>query len=279
MKLVEINCYVCGSYENQFYDEENGFRLVKCCKCGLVYLSPRPSIEDISNSAMAGLHSGTESINVTGNFDNSKISTYLNILNDFFSTVFKNNDNWLDVGCGHGEFLLALKIFTNGTVLGKGSEPNKYKVESARKKGLDVSFFDLDKHSEKYSYISMLNVYSHLPNPIDTLICCNNLLKENGILFLETGHSCHLEAKYHHKPYYLPDHLSFANCDILKDILNKVGFEIEQVIIYRHPEFPEFNIKNILLELAKLFLFRKHRLNKFSPKEPNRDMYIKAIKR
>ena len=68
------------------------------------------------------------------------------------------------VGCGQGEFIAAVQKYDKGVTV-KGTEPNIHKQEMARKKGLNVFFFDIESHEEKYDVISMLNVYSHLPDP------------------------------------------------------------------------------------------------------------------
>lgn len=282
MKTEEVNCYYCHSSESEFYDTENGFNLVKCKQCGLLYVNPRPQITDIEEAHQVGQHRGEEIIDVTGNFKQQKVEQYLNILKDFYgiNSELMAEKKWLDIGCGNGEFVKDLEIFTQGNCNVQGVEPNIYKQESAKKKGLNVSFFDLDKCETKYQFISLLNVYSHLPDPIKILENWSQLLTEKGELLIQTGDSANLDQKDHHRPYYLPDHLSFVSEEILRDILQKIGFQIIKIQKYRFSEFRIPTVKNIAKETLKLVMpYKKSSLfTELFPKQPNRDMWIRAIK-
>ena len=95
-----------------------------------------------------------------------------------------------------------------------------------KKKGLDVSFIDIENHSKKYHAISLLNVFSHLPNPPEFLLKIRNLLYRDGELLLQTGDTSTLKSNEHPKPFYLPDHLSFASEKIVANLLKNTGFQI-----------------------------------------------------
>lgn len=46
------NCYNCKSNKSGFYAEENGFVLVECLECGLLYIQELPQGNRISNSGV-----------------------------------------------------------------------------------------------------------------------------------------------------------------------------------------------------------------------------------
>lgn len=276
MKLIDTSCYYCGNTESSAYDFENGHRLVKCTSCGLIYLNPRPADEEINEATTTGEHRGQKTIDVTGCFDDSKLPRYDAILRDMFPKPLPATSRWLDIGCGHGEFLSALERRFGKQHCFIGCEPNASKVLSARARGLDVSSFSLEEHGGKYDYVSLLNVFSHLPNPRETIACWSRLIREGGCLILETGHSCHLPAEQHHKPYYLPDHLSFANREIVEGILTSIGFEVIRTRIYRHTVFPNLTPGRIAREAIKCLLQRPNSLRAFFPPQPRRDMFILA---
>lgn len=272
----KTNCYNCGSWEYEHYDKENGFNLVRCKVCSLLYVNPRPSDSDIAEANKIGMHIGDKIINLRSSFNRSKIKHYLTILRDFYnSDTFMGDDvSWLDIGCGYGEFMQALRIYSKNRLKIKGTETNQVKIETARAHNLEVAFFDLDTHNDKYNFISMLNVYSHLPNPVQTLNTCKKMLKSGGEILLETSHSSHLPSRDHHKPYYLPDHLSFANREIVVNILERIGFEIINIEFYRL--FPKLGPISLMKELAKIVLDRGGNIRNFFYKYPNRDMWIRA---
>lgn len=261
MKNV-ICCYNCATVDHSFYASENGFDLVKCKNCGLLYVSNPPPEDEISQAHKTGQHRGEKSFNVTGLFDYSKVEAYEKILKSIYSEdFFKSNITWLDIGCGHGEFLLALKNISNNKIIAEGIEPNEYKVKSAIKKGLNVRNADLQKLQKKYDIVSFLNVYSHLPNPPETISTWKKLLNANGEFLLETGDTANLSSDIHYRPLDLPDHLSFASEEIVKNILGKSGFIVLDV--KKYPTIKP-TLKNISKEIIKIFI-------------PNRTSRIKSI--
>jgi SAM-dependent methyltransferase len=242
-----------------------------------IYLNPRPSDSDISAFHQTGLHRGESLNKVSGRYKTKKIKRYLEILKDFYAPHELKNKSFLDIGCGFGEFLEAVVMYTNSDINVKGSEPNIFKRESCRKRGLNVDFIDLDKTEERFDIISLLNVYSHLTDPVEFLKKLKGLLKPNGELLLETGHTSHLPVKYHHKPYHAPDHLSFANQEIVESILNRIGFRIIKTNFYRIENMPKItDVKGNMEQIIKIFLGRDASWSNILGKYPIRDMFIRA---
>ncbi|MCK4919699.1 MAG: class I SAM-dependent methyltransferase [Bacteroidales bacterium] len=278
MNLIPTSCYNCNILDSEYYDDENGYTYVKCVKCGLVYLNPRPANEEISAANESGLHKGENEINITGFYSEKKVNRYLKILSHFYNkNELASKMNWLDIGCGFGEFMESIVAYSNSNLEVNGSEPNMQKVDSCKKRKLHVDFIDLYAHYKTYNFVSLLNVYSHIPNPKEFLKKIKELLKPGGELFIETGHSSHLPAKYHHKPYYAPDHLSFANQVIVEEILKRIGFNIIKTKIYRHQQFISIDsIKSFIYYCYKFFIKRDLSIAEIFPKFPKRDMYIRA---
>jgi SAM-dependent methyltransferase len=273
MKITQ--CYNCGSEQNTFYADENGFSLVKCSGCGLLFVDDRPDDNEISHAHTQGKHRGAEEFDMTGMFDPGKVPHYLKVLEDLFQGDFSGK-TWLDIGCGHGEFMLAVQKYGPDQITVKGTEPNVHKQESARKRGLDVGYFDIESHPERYDYISMLNVYSHLPNPPAFLQSLKRLMNPGGELILETGDTAGLAAKVNFRPFYLPDHLSFASEKIVVGILERLGFEVIEVKKY---PFLQFSLNRIAREFIKAFLpkYKSRFLYYFNRKAYSpTDMFIRA---
>lgn len=274
MKIT--NCYLCGSEQHTFYAEENGFHLVKCDVCGLLFVEDRPNDSEISEANKQGLHGGRNAFDVTGTFDPAKITVYLKILEDLFKEDLGNKNTWLDVGCGHGEFMVAVQKYGSAEIIVKGTEPNVHKQESALERGLNVSYFDIESHDEKYDIISMLNVYSHLPDPPAFLNSLKRILKPHGELILETGDTAGLSAKDHYRPFLLPGHLSFASEGIVVDILKRLDFEI--LSIKKYP-LMQFDLNRIVKELVKTILpFYQSRFRWYLKRKlySQTDMFIRA---
>ena len=280
--MIEVECYNCNSADSSIYSQENGYNLVKCNDCGLLYVNPRPPLEEINIASKSGMHRGDELLDVTGSFEERLKNLYFGRLNDLkFSTLFNNSQTttWLDIGCGHGEFIDALEQIGQEAIQVTGLEPNQQKREGAVKRGLDVQFFDIAEHEHTYDVISALNVYSHLPNPIKEINLWCGMLNKGGELLLQTGDSAHLPPKDHHKPYSLPDHLSFTSQDILVSNLEQLNLEVLEIKKYRMGQFPRLTPISILREFAKAVLPNHTASFQFFPNHPNRDMWIRARKK
>ena len=188
-QLQAVACYACHDTEAEYWAEENGFTVVKCASCGLLYVNPRPRDEDISAAVRIGLHEGVEFQNAIGSYwPRTKPGFKRRLLEIFSDRDFSAGEfAWLDVGCGFGEFMETVTELSNGKAIVCGCEPSQPKLASARERGLDVAFFDLRTHTKTYDYVSMLNVYSHLPDPVGTIGELRRLLKPRGELLLQTG--------------------------------------------------------------------------------------------
>src|SRR5208337_396863 len=108
--MIEVPCYNCGSAHHTLYATENGCNLVKCAGCGLLYVNPRPSDEEIEQGVQMGLHRGQGTLESTGHYTPAKVAIYHKVLREIYGRELENRKRtWLDVGCGHGELLVALQ--------------------------------------------------------------------------------------------------------------------------------------------------------------------------
>jgi 2-polyprenyl-3-methyl-5-hydroxy-6-metoxy-1,4-benzoquinol methylase len=241
--VKHVRCYNCGSSQSDFWAEENGFKMVRCAGCGLLYVNPMPDGQEISRAAQTGLHEGQEKLDVSGQYGGAaKVENYSRILHEVYGDGFFNGKTfkWLDIGCGYGEFMEALQRVAGPACDIRGSEPSEVKSASARQRGLKVSFLDLEKVQERFDFISLLNVYSHLPNPVEMLASLKGLLNAGGELLVQTGDAANLERKDFQDKLYLPDHLSFASEAIVRQVLEKAGFNMIAATRLHHPAFPKW---------------------------------------
>ncbi|HKY37290.1 MAG TPA: methyltransferase domain-containing protein [Polyangiaceae bacterium] len=236
--LENVACYVCGITDSRPWAEENGFSAVRCVGCGLVYVNPRPTRSAISRAAQSGMHEGARTLDETGGRDGRKVGAYRRRLQALFAPselAQRGSRVWLDFGCGFGEFLEALQLESDGQLSLRGSEPNERKATAARARGFAVSFRDLAQEERRYAFISMLNVFSHLPDPPQLLALLRCLLLPAGELLLQTGNWAELERSAIRDRLHLPDHLSFASESIIRRLLDAAGFQL--LSVQRYPMF------------------------------------------
>lgn len=276
-QLEKIDCPFCGKNESQFWAVENGYTMVKCSPCGLVYLNPRPVLATISEAAKTGLHeTDSGKRDVVGSFDDKKVDGYRQrILELYPNEELKNKDiRWLDVGCGFGEMLLGLKAITGSGSILEGIEPCNPKVEDAQKRGLNVTSRYLNELEDKYDIISMFNVFSHLPNPEEFIDNLKQLLKPQGEIVLITGNLADIPPETYFESFSLPNHLVFAGERHVLEIFERVGFEVVKVNRYPH-WLPR---KSDLSFLPDNMQWLKDLIRKAMgrPSSPFRSLYVRA---
>lgn len=248
IELENVACPYCRRYETKPWANENGYTAVKCINCGFVFVNPRPLPESIDKAVQLGIHqTETRVLNIVGRFKKSKIKIFKKRLLELYpdSSLRGKKVRCLDIGSGFGELLLALKEITDKRSIIQGIEPCKAKLEKARKLGLNVNE-NLDDIDLKYNFISLINVFSHLPDPISFIYDIKQKLTSNGEIFLVTGNGGDIPPDKYPGSYYLPDHLVFAGEKHIIGIFKCVGFEVIKINRYK-----EFLPENMLIGLTK----------------------------
>jgi len=198
------------------------------------------------------LHSEVEGgRNVVVRRVSSNVNLYKIILTEIFSDIWKKATpiSWLDIGAGYGEFIEAvMAVAPNGSNI-LGIEPMQPKAIAAQKRGLNVKNIFLSDVNEKYDIISLINVFSHIPDIKSFLNEIKQVLKPSGYFFLETGNTADLQsAKEAPTELDLPDHLIFAGEKQIEMWLTEAGFEILSIKKIRKDTFINF-LKNIIKKI------------------------------
>jgi SAM-dependent methyltransferase len=230
--LEEVSCPFCSSEKHSFWAKDNGFKAVKCDDCGFVYVNPRPRIEFISKAVTTGVHSEEANLlNVVTKRVPEKVDYYEKVFSDFYLVEFRNKQaiSWLDIGAGFGEIVQAVERIAplNSYVI--GIEPMEPKVSVAVSLGLKIRQGYLDSIQEKFQYVSLINVFSHVPDFTSFLKEIKEKLLPKGEIFIETGNAADVKSKFFPGDLSLPDHLIFAGEKHIISFLEREGFYIIEV--------------------------------------------------
>ncbi len=220
-------------------DEE--FNLVKCKKCGLVYVNPRPIEEEIHSYYSDNYYLSKGSIK-------SKIEKF--ILRPYYMSLkrahikqFKKKGKILDIGCGGGDFINLLPknnwevygIEPNQTGFNLSSDGNNKKMNIYDKKLLSCKFPD-----NYFDVITMWHVFEHIHKPNKELQEIKRVLKDDAIFILAVPniksfgfkickeHWFHLDA---------PRHLYHYDSATIRKILDNNKFEVVK-IVFSLTEYP-----------------------------------------
>ncbi len=260
MQLEYVSCYICNTQQAEMWAKENAYQMVRCANCGLVYLNPRPCLSDIDESTRIGMHRvRTGMLNTLGRYSSRKVSQFTLKISELFphGELKSKPCRWLDIGAGYGEFIQSL---TNLTALGSdllGIEPCEVKVKKSKSLGIPVRNIGLADVQGKYTHISLINVFSHLPNPIEFLSEIKSHMEPGCQLILVTGNGADIPREEFPGSLYLPDHLSFIGEGHLKAILDKAGFTIKAIKRYRAGRSGETYFIGFLKNIARVVLGRR----------------------
>ena len=212
--------------------------LFKCNNCGFIF---SPDASDVENYYEEMEDSDYELTLESRKIQSEKILSQLKVKN-----IFKNK-TLLDVGSGSG---VLLEVSQKFGLISKGVEPSKSLQKLAVEKNLDVILGTLPSKqlSEKFDYVSLVDVIEHVNEPESLLKEINKVLKLNGKLFLVTPDvnsffSKLLKFKWWH---FRVAHIGYFNQKTLSILIKRCGYEI---IKFQRPNwyFPISYILNRIL--------------------------------
>jgi hypothetical protein len=87
----------------------------------------------------------------------------------------------------------------------------------------------LDGLNRTYDFVSLVNVFSHLPDFRGFLLQLRAKLNSFGELYLETGNVADMQRSQFSGVLSLPDHLTFAGEKHITGFLEQAGFSIVRV--------------------------------------------------
>lgn len=207
-------------------DRPMKLNLYQCENCGLVQFdcSPVSYYKDVIRS---------------GGFSTTMVNLRKKQYAYLIDTYSLQGKNFLEIGCGQGEFLSVLKEFD---VNAYGIEHRSSLVNTAKENGLCVwEDFALNKQTrlkdpynvKKYDAFLSFNFLEHQPDPRGMLDCIYEHLVENGMGLITVPS---LEYILEHDGYYelIRDHLAYYSFETLESLLNRAGFEVlEKEIVNR----------------------------------------------
>lgn len=222
--------------------KDGKLKIIDCELCGFKHLDPIPSKEEIQkyyekqyyhekNPKLLDYEKETKEIQ----WSNLWYRDRLSILNKYINKIDETR-RLLDVGCGNGFFLKFMD--ENGWEV-FGIEPSCTASERAHSLNVTVFNTTLEDFIETkwYGYFDFINlkcVLEHVPNPIEVIDICKDLLNVSGMICIEVPNDFNtLQLQTHKrklcKPHYwmsIPDHINYFDFSSLAKALEKSGFEI-----------------------------------------------------
>jgi SAM-dependent methyltransferase len=245
MQQVPVDCFVCGGQRERELikvvrrandGSEGTYRLAVCDACRFVFVSPRPTAEELF--ALYSRHEiyfreGYEPIS-------RELPALRLVLQDIRRYV--RSGLLLEIGCGRGELCeLALK---QGFQVWGCDLQRPPTLDS----GVNFHLGTLDSAGfadESFDCIVMRNTLEHLFDPRDNLNVCQRLLKKGGYLYLkvpnadyEHGWRCRI-IRMRPNVFGPPWHLNHFTPVTLRKFLESQGFAVKEWLIEQPTTVPD----------------------------------------
>ena len=235
IQTEHVLCNQCGiddaqviatGTDREYYTSTEQFSIVRCRHCGLIYLNPRPVLDELSRIYPSAYHSYIldEAVESKGSFvtrmrQSAGAKRFRPVMRHLskFDTI-----DLLDVGCGNGWMMQIFKSFN----------PDAFARlvwrsvnQSVTRPGASVTRFTADRFQDvaldrQFDVINLTHVIEHVSDPRLVTRKARDALKPGGILVLETPNIGSVEWPHFSTgewgAYHIPRHWYFYNQDTVK---------------------------------------------------------------
>lgn len=233
---IHVPCYLCGKDEPKTMFEQPPYKVVRCQNCELVYTLPRLSPEQIKAMYQTAYWS-SDAAKEFGYTDYLKdkelyLATY-RMRREVITSRKPKAGRILDIGSAAGYFLATMAEIGWDC---HGIELSQFMADKSRELfGLqDVrsgSILDADYAKHSFDVVTFWDVVEHLEDPIPHLKKARELLKDDGILVIETQNvesrfAKVMGSRWQH--FKMAEHLNHFAPKTVAVLLEKAGFAIEE---------------------------------------------------
>jgi SAM-dependent methyltransferase len=263
LHLVSVKCCICNhdhcepvavGEDFEYRTSPDTFLMVRCSDCGLVYLNPRPAMEELPRIYPPDYHAYDFSkeqfgfvYQVRRKLEARRLLSYCQGLPE--------QARMLDVGCGDGFHLGVLREFGRPGWELEGIDPSDLAVIAAQKTGLTIhqgTIQDLDLPKASYDIAFMIATLEHVDEPVEVLQAVRSLLRPGGRLVIVTDNTStldfHLFKRRYWGGYHFPRHWNLFNPSTLRQLAEKVDMEVVQLTTILSPVNWVYSLHNALVD-------------------------------
>ena len=213
----DTGCAICDGRQSEFVFAKGGFDFLRCGACGLVSISPIPSLAEIEahhdqSYAEGGYatFAGADSIRRT--IAESRLAAVKGLA---------PQGPWLDVGASTGAFVAAAAAAGQQA---EGLEISTVAVEHARAQGLDVHQGAVEDFQPErgYALITAFDVVEHLAEPRAFVQRLGEWLLPGGALAITVPSIRSMAARILGRSWFYyapPDHVHYFDPDTIRRLL------------------------------------------------------------
>lgn len=253
--MEHVRCDLCGADDSRLEFRRDEWTLVRCRRCDLVYLDPRPEPEIIQTDfdwvRDSPLQTGARRRH------ENPLRTLLRkargrgilrrkprqqvVLERI--AEFAPRGRLLDVGCGHGDIVEAA-----GEVgyEAHGIDVSELAVAKAHARGRTAvrrgTIQDAPYPPDHFDAMLLMSYLEHEPAPAEALRHCRKLLRPGGHLFVKVPHYGSWNRRFMGRGwsgYFFPQHLYYFTPATMERLLGKCGLETVRNGFWDHVPFSD----------------------------------------
>lgn len=227
-----MHCYLCQSSNISLFFKKQGYRLYRCDNCGLIFLDFRKKYTKfLKEYYNEGYFAGDPTFIAYSDYLGDRGVIVKNLRNYLKEILkYQKDGKLLDVGCAMGFFMEEAE---RAGFQSYGVDVSSYAIAEAKKKfgkrALLASLSEVNFPPGLFSVVTLFDVIEHLQDPLGDLKKIKKILRDDGLLVIETGDAGSLWARIMGAKwifYAPPQHLFYFNKITIKRLLKQAGFEV-----------------------------------------------------
>jgi 2-polyprenyl-3-methyl-5-hydroxy-6-metoxy-1,4-benzoquinol methylase len=277
IKTVAVTCNCCGADDTEFvtqgteheYDDttDDVFTVVRCRRCGLYYLNPRPDVSELPTIYPPGYYAyHLQNLQQQEAPESNRSLLYRARRYIYVSRLVKALElcpksptlKVLDVGCADGRALNWYRQVDTFKVETYGVDFDEVAVERARLAGHQVflgRFEEADIPLDMFDLVVATHVIEHVADPRDFAAKAHKVLKPGGIFLCETPNADSADASWfknkHWGGYHFPRHWVFYTPESIRTMATGVGFEVVRIDFHPAPAFWNWTFHSMFRTAAR----------------------------
>lgn len=247
--MLASPCIFCHKDNAPVVIKENGYQGKKCLSCNLIYISPRPSPEEIGNLYGHDQAHIPASTHIAQEYPKKLHALHaLGIIKKYLQS-----GDLLELGSGAGYFLTqAQSVGFNPHGIELNPVQAQFIRDTLQIPCLETPLNQDSFGSKTFDIIYHSDVLSHFYDPIQAMEAMHTKLKPGGYMIFETGNIADINPDYYatFNAMQYPDHLFFFGKASLTKLLDITGFTIQGY--YSYSILPQLRIMKMVKKLKKM---------------------------
>ncbi len=263
LALVSVNCCICSNDDAEpiavgedfeYRTSPDTFLAMRCRQCGLIYLNPRPAVEELSRIYPPDYHAYNFSEEQFGFVYKVRCRLEAQRLLSCCKGL-PDHARIIDVGCGDGFHLGLLRQFGKLGWQLEGIDPSDLAVTAGNRARLTIhqgTIQSLDLPKASYDLAFMIATLEHVDDPVQVLESVRSLLRPGGCVVIVTDNTDTLDFRLfqqrHWGGYHFPRHWTLFNPSTLRQLAQKVDLEVAQLTTVLSPVNWVYSLHNALVD-------------------------------